>query len=119
MKKLILILTTLMTINFASNLSIINPNWAIIDSINNFKLVKKHKYLLYLNIVKETYRVINIKPRIDESIYEKIFKCGIWNKMIKDLEKIYEKNHNKTIMKIISYMKKIKEKVKEKNTAIA
>ena len=117
MIKKILILFSIAFL-FGKDLSIINPTWSIIDSVNNYELIKKHKYKSYLTIIKETDKIINLQHNIDYEIYQKVFKSGLWDRMIKNLKEIYIQNHNKIIKEIIKYMEDIKKKVKEKNIAI-
>ena len=116
MKKLIIIFFVVLSI--AKEISIINPTWSIIDSVGNYELIEKGYYNKYLEIIKETDKIINLNPEVDSSIYNRVFKSGIWDKMILHLEKIYEKSKNPLIKEIIKYMKDIKKKVKEKKIAI-
>ena len=117
MIKKILILFSIAFL-FGKNLSIINPNWSIIDSVNNYELIKKHKYKSYLSIIKETDKIISVKHNIDYEIYQKVFKSGLWDRMIKNLKEIYIQNRNEIIKKIIKYMQDIKRKVRKKEIAI-
>jgi len=118
MKKLILI-AFIFLFSFAKDFSIVNPTWAIIDSVGNYELIYKKEYKKYLEIVKETDKVIKLQnPYIESKIYNKVFKSGIWDKMIQNLKNIYQKSKNPTIKQIIFYMEDIKKRVKEKNFAI-
>ena len=116
MKKIIFIF--IFVFSFSKEISILNPTWSIIDSVGNYELIKKGSYNKYLKIIYETDKVININPEIQSSIYKKVFKSGIWDKIIENIKKIYIKTKNPTLRKIIEYMKDIKNKVKEKETAI-
>ncbi len=117
MKKIIILM--LFIFSFASNLSIVNPTWSIIDCVNNFELVEKKEYKKYLNILKETDKIISLKNSyIDRSVYDKVFN-GICDKMILKVKKIYKKEKNPILKKIIFYMQDIKKKAKKRSFAIA
>ena len=117
MKKIIL--AFLFVFSLASNMSVINPTWSIIDCVNNYELINKDKQK-YLDILKSAEKVIKLKNSfIKEDVYDKVFKSGVWDKMIEKVKKLYNKTHDKTLKEIIFYMEKIKKEAKKQNFAIA
>ncbi len=119
MKKLLILLFFVLVFASNSNLSVVNPTWNIIDCVNNFELIKKREYGKYLNILKETDKAVSLKESyIDSKIYDTVFN-GVCSEMIKKVQKIYQKEHNPILKKIIFYMKDIKKKAKKRVIAVA
>jgi len=117
MKKILLILA--FTFSLALNISTINPTWSIIDCVNNYTLINKDRQK-YLEILKSAEKVIKLKNAfIKEDVYDKVFKSGVWDKMINHVKNLYNKTHSETLKEIIFYMEKIKKEAKKQNFAIA
>jgi len=117
MKKILL--AFIFVFSLAANMSIINPTWSIMDCVNNYELIDKNRQK-YLDILKSAEKVIKLKNSfIKEDVYNKVFKSGVWDKMIEHVKKLYNKTHNKTLKEIIFYMEKIKKEAKKQNFAIA
>ena len=117
MKKIILLM--FFVLSFASNLSIINPTWNVIDCVNNFELIDKKEYKKYLQILKETDKAVSLKNSyINENVYDKVFN-GVCQKMILKVKKLYQKEKNPLLKKIIDYMLDIKKNAKKQKFATA
>ena len=116
MKKIII--SMFFIFSFASNLSVVNPTWNIIDCVNNFELIDKKEYKKYLQILKETDKAVSLENSyINAEFYDKVFN-GVCDKMILKVKKLYKKNENPLLKKIIFYMEDIKKKAKKRNFAI-
>ena len=117
MKKVIF--SMFFVFSFAANLSIVNPTWNIIDCVNNFELINKKEYKKYLNILKETDKAISLKDsNIRADVYDRVFN-GVCEKMILKVKKLYQKEKNPLLKKIINYMLDIKKNAKKRDFAIA
>jgi len=117
MKKFLIVF--LFVFSFGENFSVVNPNWSIIDAVGNYEMIYKKEYKKYLEVIKETDKILKLQsPYIQENIYNKVFKSGVWDKMIKNVKNIYQKSKDPVLQKIINYMEDIKKRVKKQEIAI-
>jgi len=116
MKKLLF----LPTIILATEISILNPTWEIVDFVNNFDIFLKNKeYNKMIKELKTIKKSVKLKNSyIDEKVYNPLFKDKIWDKMIAKVYSIYKKEKNKKLKTIIKLMLEIKKLAKKREVAI-
>jgi len=116
MKKLLL-----PSIIIASEISILNPTWEIVDFVNNFEnFLKNREYNKMINELKTIKKSVKLKNSyIDEKVYNPLFKDKIWDKMIAKVYSIYKKEKNEKLKTIIKLMMEIKKFAKKREIAIA
>jgi len=117
MKRLIL----LPTIIIASEISVLNPTWEIVDFVNNFEnFLKNKEYNKMINELETIKKSVKLKNSyIDEKVYNPLFKDKIWDKMIAKIYSIYKKEKKEKLKTIIKLMIEIKKLAKKREVAIA